>query len=685
MNLNRSKKQVALGLTIMIAILGVQAFKSAKEKGKPKSTLLKSNYEPVSLGSIQPKGWLLDQLTVMKNGSTGHIDEIYDKIKDDNGWLGGEGDGWEETPYWLDGAVPLAYQLDDATLKSKVLKYINWTIDHQRPSGYFGPITKWERETGKKVDLKNVDKGQDWWPKMVMLKVIQQYYSATQDKRVIPFMTKYFHYQNEALKKAPIGKWTEWAKSRGIENVMMAQWLYAITKDASLLELANEINSQSYTWSKWFGNRDWVINAAAHPDGKDWMTRHGVNVAMALKDPVINYQKTGDSTYLKDLKTGFKDLMTLHGLPNGIFSADEDLHGNHPTQGTELCAIVESMYSMEEIAQITGDTHYLDALERMTFNAMPAQTTDDYQEKQYFQIANQVEISRGVFAFTLPFDRQMNSVLGIKSGYTCCYANMHQGWTKFTQNLWYHTPEEGLAALIYSPNTLNTTVGKNKTAITIDEVTNYPFQDAIDFNISLKTAVEFPFQLRIPSWCEEASVLINGKAYSKEKGGKIITIKRNWRHHDRVTLKMPMKVKVSEWADNSKAVERGPLVYGLKIQQKWSEGTEKTEGKYFEVHPASAWNYGLSQSMTKDPSAETQVISNGLKKDFRWNLENAPVEITAKAKMIPSWQAQNGLAHLPVSGRDGIYKGEVNDQIEEVTLVPVGFTKLRIMAFPVVK
>ena len=96
--------------------------------------------------------------------------------------------------------------------------------------------------------------------------------------------------------------------------------------------------------------------------------------------------------------------MTLHGLPMGTFSADEDLHGNLPTQGTELCAVVESMFSLEEIIAITGDTHYMDALERIAFNALPTQTTDDYNNKQYFQVANQVEIARGVFDFSLPFD-----------------------------------------------------------------------------------------------------------------------------------------------------------------------------------------------------------------------------------------------------------------------------------------
>ena len=195
-------------------------------------TLIKEAYGEIPLGHIKPKGWLLHQLEIMRDGSTGHLDEIHPKLKNDNGWLGGKGDGWEETPYWLDGAVPLAYLLDDPQLKSKVLKYIQWTLNNQRPSGYFGPITKEEREKGIKVSADNCAAGEDWWPKMVMLKVLQQYYLATNDQRVITFMTKYFNYQLKTLKQCPIGKWTEWGASRGAENVMMAQWLYNVTHEA---------------------------------------------------------------------------------------------------------------------------------------------------------------------------------------------------------------------------------------------------------------------------------------------------------------------------------------------------------------------------------------------------------------------------------------------------------------------
>lgn len=680
-----NKKVLVTSLSVFL----VTAFKPASQVSLGPITKAENYVAPVysemPLGTIKPKGWLLHQLQVMRNGTTGHLDEVHEKIQKDNGWLGGKGDNWEETPYWLDGAVPLAYLLDDPQLKAKVLKYINWTLDNQRPSGYFGPITKAEREQGIKVAAENCAQGEDWWPKMVMLKAIRQYYSATQDPRVIPFMTKYFNYQLNSLKYCPIGKWTEWAESRGTENVMLVQWLYGISNDPALLELANLVESQSFPWSTWLGNRDWVMGAAAQQNGEHWMRRHAVNVGMALKAPAINYQRTGDKKYLQALKTGWLDLMQLHGLPMGIFSGDEDLHGNDPTQGTELCAIVEAMYSLEEIIGITGDMQYADALERMTFNALPPQTTDDYNAKQYFQIANQVHVKRGVFNFSLPFSRQMNNVYGMRSGYTCCLANMHQGWTKFAQHLWYATPNNGLAALVYSPNVIKTKVGKTQTEVTINEITDYPFGDVVNFLIGTKKAVLFPLQLRIPSWCQEAVILLNGQNLRAEKGGQVIIIERTWKNKDKLTLHMPMTLTTSNWGRNSRAIGRGPLVYALKLEEKWEKGTDEKEGDYYSVFPKADWNYGLLENIIKEPARNLAVKTvKPVTNKFLWNIQHAPIEITAAARKIPAWPIVNDVAPQPVTDRTGIFRGEVKKEIEKITLVPFGCTKVRVVAFPVV-
>lgn len=646
-----------------------------------KAPLAPLQYIELPLGSIKPTGWLHKQLSIMRDGTTGHLDEYYPKIQKDNGWLGGKGDAWEETPYWLDGAVPLAYLLDDATLKTKVLKYVNWVIDNQRPNGYIGGITKAERE-GKV--LSDCSQGDDWWPKMVMIKVLQQYYTASKDPRVIKCLTNYFKYQYQNLKNCPLVKWTEWAEARGGDNLMSVYWLYNITGDKFLLDLGETIYKQTTPWTDLLGKRNWVMQSAANQTAEKWMERHAVNVGMGIKLPAIYYQFKKNPALIGSLKTGWTDLMTLHGLPHGMFSGDEDLHGNDPTQGIELCSIVETMFSLEQMISITGDQTYMDALERITYNALPTQTTDDYNSRQYFQIANQVQVSRGVFDFSLPFQRGMCNVFGPYAGYTCCTANMHQGWTKFATHTWYATPEKGLAALLLAPSTVTAKVGSG-TEVTIQEETNYPFEDQINFIISTPKSVDFPFEIRIPAWCKEATVLLNGQKFQSGKAGTILSMKRIWQNGDKLTLQLPMEVTTSNWAKNSRAIERGPLVYALKIDEEWTKKEIKEEGIYYDIQPKSDWNYGLPRSVIQKPLQNTSVVIKPKSEAFVWNSTNAPIEIKTVGKKIPSWQLIEGVARQPVTPRDGIYLGEVDNKEVPITLIPYGCSKLRVVVFPVVK
>lgn len=203
--------------------------------------LLQKPFVELPIGTIKPKGWLEEQMNRMATGMTGHMDSIYEKVMGQrNGWLGGDGDVWERGPYWIDGLLPLAYILDNKELKQKVQPWIEWTLASQKPNGYFGPDTDKGYEPGLQRD-----NARDWWPKMVVLKIMQQYYSATKDQRVIPFMTNYFKYQLEELPKNPLGKWTFWAEQRGGDNLMMVYWLYNITGDKFLLELGELLNSQN--------------------------------------------------------------------------------------------------------------------------------------------------------------------------------------------------------------------------------------------------------------------------------------------------------------------------------------------------------------------------------------------------------------------------------------------------------
>jgi uncharacterized protein len=611
---------------------------------KNRAPLAPSAFYPLPLTSVRPAGWLREQLRIQAEGISGHLDEFWPDVGPNSAWLGGSGEGWERGPYYLDGLLPLAYLLDDPKLIAKTKPWVEWTLTHQRPDGSIGP-----------------PQNRDWWPIVIMLKVLTQYQEATGDPRVIGVMEKYFAYQAKSLAAVPLEKWAIYRWQDELASII---WLYNRTGDAKLLDLARQLKSMGYDWRKHFADFPFPGKVSRERAKLD---THGVNNAMGLKTSALWYLVSRDEADRAGTARAFEILDKTQGLPNGMFSADEHFAGRNPSQGIELCAVVEAMFSLEMDYAVLGEAWLGDRLEKIAYNALPGTQTADQWSHQYDQQPNQVMCSLGRRDWTT--NGPDSNIFGLEPNFGCCTANLHQGWPKFAASLWMASDDGGLGVAAYGPAAVRTRV--QGVDVAIDETTDYPFRERISITVSPAQPVRFPLHLRIPTWTRDPEIRVNGQ---KVQGARIY---REWRGGDRVEIRLPMPVHTVTGFNGSVSVERGPLVFSLGIAETWSALKKTGPVTDWEVFPASPWNYAIRAAAEKFEVRESPVARQP------FNASDPPVSLRVMARRLPQWVIVDDSAGPPPQSpvTPALRKGVSVE--ETLALIPYGAARLRITSFPV--
>jgi hypothetical protein len=282
----------------------------------------------------------------------------------------------------------------------------------------------------------------------------------------------------------------------------------------------------------------------------------------------------------------------------------------------------------------------------------------------------------------------------------CCQHNHSMGWPYYAEHLWMATPDNGIIALLYNSSEVTTKVGGGKgSLVTLKQTTHYPFDENIKIEISTTAVTNFPLYLRIPNWCSDARLMINGSLQTTTfEAGSYARIERKWKQGDVVELTLPMKLKKEDWTKNknSVSINYGPLTFSLKIDEsykqmdskksaigdsKWQENSDQSKWPAYEIYPTSMWNYGLALNSQPLESQFEIVKKPWPVNNFPFTQDAVPYLLKAKGKIIPEWILdKNGLCDLlpqsPVT---------VSTKEQPIELIPMGAAKLRIASFPVVE
>ncbi|MCR4621656.1 MAG: glycoside hydrolase family 127 protein [Clostridiales bacterium] len=590
---------------------------------------------------LKPAGWLRDQLTIQANGLSGHLHEVWPDVRD-SAWIGGDRDAWERVPYWLDGFIPLAYLLDDEAMKATAKRYVDAILAGQQEDGWICPCKKEERPK------------YDTWAVQLISKALTVYWQCSGDERAIAAARRVMKNYFDLLSGGEV-KLFCWGEHRWFEAFICLNELWRLKPELWIKELAKLLAAQGTDYEK-------MSPLWKRPLNKWTYDTHIVNLAMMLKEEAVTCELL-DLPYTDRAGRLYGILKEYNGTPVELFTGDECLSGLSPIQGTELCAVVEQMYSLELLYAYTGDKKWAERLETVAFNALPATLSDDMWTHQYDQMSNQIACIRFPGKPIFRTNGPESHLFGLEPGYGCCTSNFSQGWPKFALSAFMHS-ESAVLSAVPVPSVLTTK------DFTLRLDSEYPFKNTLKYTVD----AEKPFRLevRVPSFAENLKV--NGAAHKTcdlcfdipAGSGQVIEIS------------FESSPRFIDRPNGLRSVKCGSLLFSLPIpfiQKKLEYVRDGVERKYpycdWELIPAGKWNYAFCG----EPGKPEERAVNKTPFSSAW----PPVTLDIPMRPI-KWDYEDGYdtvcAKLPGTEPAG--------EAETKTLYPYGCAKLRMTEMPLI-
>jgi hypothetical protein len=605
-------------------------------------------------GEVKPRGWLRDWCETARDGYYSRMDEVDIAFrrawnedfhprgkylhwgdKDQGAWCA------EGGAYWFEGLVRLAWQLDDPGLKDMASRRLEPILKGMHPNAI--GFVYWLDRTDP-AQLREVEAdGQGWimGASGCTARALAAYFDATGDERAIRALRFAFDdpriYEMGDILSIPAAAIEAWRRCG----------------DPKLAAAINAFFSSEHQRKNWPALRygrpvpHAALRMRARNDATDknadwdWKLQHGVVAFESLVSFAKAALYTGDQSYLANVRAWLDMMERRTRQPHGVTVSDEQFGWAGPSRGTETCDVAGDLLVHATMASITGEGRWADHVERSFFNAAPNCVSRDFMHHVYFQSPNRPD---GNVQFPAG-PKASGGAYKTKHWPLCCTAALTRLIPGFVQWMWMKPASGGLAAVLYAPNILETMV--DDVAVRIDTKTDYPFNDTLEMRIDPARPLHFPLRLRIPEWCVNPRIAVNGEATAPAVGDYgFVTIDREWTSGDCVSVRFPMAPRVEtmrDFNDGGKpyaSVLCGPLLFAKGIP----EADENTPASGAQT---DGWRLDSSRALDG-----ARLVRDPMPEKWNWPLAS-PVRLT-------------------VRDADGA----------PLELVPYGCAKLRVAMFP---
>ena len=665
-------------LAIVIAAIAVAAFvpvaSSFPSPPSAPKALRPSQYARIPSCSTQPTGWLGRQLRLQMLGLSGSMHLFWKEVSASE-WLGVNTSNTRiqfiAWPYWLNGVVPLAYQTRNASLIAAVTAGVDYLLATQTPDGLLGAAIN----------------DTDPWPRPLLLYAFAQYIDCNPSytSRVVPAMYAYLGYLHRQLLSSPPLSldYFPWTYVRVSDMMLSVQWLYDRhpindTTQQQLLAVNEELYRQSFQWKVYYRT------TFPKNDSGGWNYEpHGVNNAMALKGAAVWWRHSGDDDDVLSSQDRLDTIWRYHGQASSMFSCDECVAGLHPSRGTELCAVVDAMWSLTTMYSILGLTRFADLAERITLNALPATQSADLWQHQYLQEANEVS-SRHLDRWPWNSDGGDSNIYGLEPNFGCCTANFLAAWPKLIDSLYMYTTVDGVQGVLIAflgPSVLLTSVASpsGPHSVRVEQETEYPFTALSRVNISATATQPFPLQVRIPGWMVNATVTTPDGVTHSVQAGQVFTFQHGGDGEHRLTLRGRGELAMERRYNGAATVSYGPLVFALSFPYNTSVLRRYPFGASdLQLLPvnASDWRFALQLDDAR-PLNESLVLRQHARPAMPFDPDAPPMTLEAYGRRIEWPEEMPGVAAAPP-----VSPVQSKAPLEPLTLIPYGSSMLRIAEIP---